>query len=212
MEKVADFNFSNITVVKPRIKSIDSVAKIKTLSGVNQFVLNSSAVQLTGYKKGDEVVLLHNATEDDDKRFLITRALPTDEGGAKLGSTNSSLSFSFSGIYGSVLLNDAKNSLIGNDLLLEKGLLRKYKTKQNNDAIGATLSVSYKLVSVGEVALAEGEEIREIFCFVKRTEKMIDSHSNDEGNKCSNEIDNLSNNAGVEVDTEADTENNFEME
>jgi len=118
-------NFSK-GAVKSGTKNVsEAYAQITLTSTYNHFKLNNKALAALDVVKGDTVVMFDmkpQGASDQTDRYYICKGWKTKEGveGAKIGANNS---YSYSGIYTTMLANDIENDSIAPEDLVKTGLM-----------------------------------------------------------------------------------------
>ncbi len=148
-----EFNFKN-KFVKSGHKVQDESAPIVTLTSTfNVFKLNNKAMSALGVAPEERVVMFDFGADavDENSRFFICKSFEVDgvEVGAKITSQRQ---FSYSGIYGAMLLNDGKTENITAETLAGKDLVyTKPKDKKSS-------YISKHIVNGTLEVVADGEE------------------------------------------------------
>ncbi len=172
-----NFNFK---IVKARTKRIQSTPIVGLSTSSNHFNLNSVAAEALGLEAGDNVMIIFNPGTDEDRRFFICKAEEGEDSTAKLGQTGSNFHFNYSGIYGSIMLNEEKRAMISIDELITAGIMSNVVTKSGNKTVRGNLKLAYTLESIGEMVIEEDGDPREIFAFTNRVETLVGDTDEDE--------------------------------
>lgn len=176
-------NFKKSFVVSGKKAVNEATAQLTLTSSYGGFKLNNRAMSELGVDVGEYVGMfdLFNPNEPvtQEERYFICAANYLDENDNQAGSIiGQGRGFSYSYMYGTMLLNDAAVESAGKDSLMSAGKL----VKTEGDSFVSTEIATYDLVPYmdGElVEVAEGVE-RKVFMLVNRTAKKHDPRSRTE--------------------------------
>lgn len=173
-------NFKKSFVVSGKKAVNEAAAQLTLTSSYGGFKLNGRAMSELGVDVGEYVAMFDqfdsNAPVTQDERYFICAANYTDENDNQAGSIlGQTRGFSYSYIYGTMLLGDANVQSVGKDGLISAG--KMVKTESNSYV--STEITTYDLVPYADgdlVEIAEGVE-RKVFMLVNPVTKKHDPRS-----------------------------------
>lgn len=160
---IKGISFKN-ALVQSGTKSVnEAYPEISLTSSYNGFKLNNKAAKLLGVGSGDRVIMFdakYSGAEGQDDRYYIGKEAIVegeDPSGAKLGKVGHT--FNYSGIYGTMLLQDFDVASVNADELVSQGKLVKRTAIKEDGTPGTVNYISTETASGELVAFQDGEPV-----------------------------------------------------